>query len=115
MRETCMLSLTPNEVDQVGEYCVANTTPLPQCLLEHSVTTANKTERNGEMAGSLAQCAYLMSTARTLRPKRILELGTFTGVMSLALYEATRDIGSEIVTLDIEKEFIAIAKDAFQK
>ena len=35
--------------------------------------------------------------------------------MSLALYEATRDIGSEIVTLDIEKEFIAIAKDAFQK
>lgn len=35
--------------------------------------------------------------------------------MSLALYEATRDIGSEIVTLDIEKEFIAIAQDAFQK
>lgn len=65
-----MLSLTPNEVDQVGEYCVANTTPLPHCLLEHSVTTANKTERNGEMAGSLAQCAYLMSTARGLRPKR---------------------------------------------
>jgi hypothetical protein len=33
----------------------------------------------------------------------------------LAFYEATRDIGTEIVTLDVEKEFIEIAKTAFAR
>ncbi|KAJ6133485.1 hypothetical protein N7471_008700 [Penicillium samsonianum] len=115
MRESCMLSLTPKEVDQVGEYCVANTSQLPQSLLGHSVTTAKSTERNGEMAGSLAQCAYLMSTARTQRPKRILELGTFTGISALAFYEATRDFDTEILSLDVDKDFITIAQAGFER
>lgn len=50
-----------------------------------------------------------------LTGNKVLELGTFTGISALAFYEATRDIGTEIVTLDVEKEFIAIAQTAFER
>lgn len=135
MKNECMLSLNRQQVQQVGDYCASHSTSLPACIVEHARTTAQQTEREGEMATSFAQCSWMMGIIKTIKPRRsespnshgflkaslliitypVLEVGTFTGLSSLAFYEATRDTGAEIITVDVCDEFIQIALTAFEK
>lgn len=45
----------------------------------------------------------------------VLELGTFSGFSALAWYEATKDIHTEIVSLELYKEIIDMAQGVFEK
>lgn len=92
--------------------------------------------KRGEHHGDFRPpCAWLMSFTQDLRPARsqyailttpmchqtdfvlatVLELGMFTGVSALALHEATRQTGAEIVTADVSEKYLKIAEDAFKR
>ncbi|KAF9891492.1 hypothetical protein FE257_003959 [Aspergillus nanangensis] len=115
MADKCILSSTPDEITKLGAYCLSNSTPLPASIRDVAATTASETGSKSMMACSLVQCHWLMTTTEMLRPKRVLELGTFTGVSTLAFYEATRDSLAEIITVELDKEYASMAERGFGK
>ncbi|KAL4972978.1 S-adenosyl-L-methionine-dependent methyltransferase [Aspergillus desertorum] len=115
MRDRCMLNLTKEQVDLVGEYCSSHSSPLPHSVQAQLTLTDKLSSDESVMAPSPSQCAWLMSFARALRPKRILELGTFTGISTLAFYEGTRKAASQIISLDLSEEYLQIAEEAFRR
>ena len=45
----------------------------------------------------------------------VLDVGTYSGFSALAWYEGTKKTQAEIVTLELSKEMIAVAKSVFDK
>ena len=46
---------------------------------------------------------WMIFTAQDRRPKRILEIGCYSGYSALAWYEGTKETQAEIVTLELSK------------
>ncbi|KAI1977170.1 hypothetical protein LOZ53_001736 [Ophidiomyces ophidiicola] len=113
MRDSCMLSLTKEQVVTAGDYCEAHSSSLPSCIIKQIEFTDSLSKDEAVMAPSPAQCAWLMSITQMLAPTRVLELGTFTGVSALAFYEATRKTQAEIISMDMSEKYLGYANDAF--
>jgi len=54
-------------------------------------------------------------TAQDRKPKRILEIGCFSGYSALAWYEGTKDTQAEIITLEISQVMIDASRATFEK
>ncbi|KAL4956621.1 S-adenosyl-L-methionine-dependent methyltransferase [Aspergillus filifer] len=115
MRDRCMLNLSKEQVLLTGEYCSSHSTALPKSVEEQLRLTDELSSDESVMAPSPSQCAWLMSFTRAVRPRRILELGAFTGVSTLCFYEGSRRTAAQIVSLDLSEEYLQIAEKAFQK
>ena len=57
----------------------------------------------------------MIFTAQDRKPKRILEIGTYSGYSALAWYEGTKDTQAEIVTLELSQVMIDASKKTFEK
>lgn len=66
------------------------------------------------MISGLQQGRFLSVISQMLRPKRILELGTFTGYATLCMAEGLAEDG-KIVTLDINEELSYLPKKYFEE
>ena len=66
------------------------------------------------MLSGAFQGAVLKMLVRLTNARRILEIGMFTGYSALTMAEEMRDEG-KLITLDIDKEREAIAKEFFSK
>lgn len=75
-------------------------------LLEKTYTTRN----DRQMLSGFYQGRLLSMLSRMIRPRRILEIGTFMGYSALCLAEGLTDDG-KLITLDIEPETNEIAKE----
>ncbi|KAF7716751.1 O-methyltransferase [Penicillium ucsense] len=115
MRDSCMLPFTKEQIATTGEYCEKRSSALPVSILEQIKFTDQLHKDEVVMAPSESQCAWLMSFTQALRPKRILELGTFTGVSALVFYEATKEAQAEIVSMDMSETYLQYAQDAFRR
>ncbi|KAL2783447.1 S-adenosyl-L-methionine-dependent methyltransferase [Aspergillus keveii] len=115
MKDLVIVPLNRGQVLQAGKYCDEHTVPLPPMVEEQLRITEELSDEESIMATSASQCAWLMSLTQVLRPARVLELGTFTGVGALAFYEATKRTNAEIVTVDMSEKYLRIAKDAFKR
>ncbi|GFF96437.1 putative O-methyltransferase [Aspergillus udagawae] len=115
MRDACMLSFTKEQIITAGEYCANNSSALPVSIREQIKFTDKLHKDEVVMAPSESQCSWLMSFTQALRPKRILELGTFTGVSALVFYEATKEAQAEIVSIDMSDTYLKYAQDAFRR
>ncbi|OOQ90410.1 putative O-methyltransferase [Penicillium brasilianum] len=115
MRDTCMLPFTKEQITMTGEYCRKKSSTLPVSILEQIKFTDQLHKDEVVMAPSESQCSWLLSFTRALRPKRILELGTFTGVSALVFYEATKEGTAEIVSMDMSEKYLEFAQDAFRR
>jgi predicted O-methyltransferase YrrM len=69
---------------------------------------------NGRMVSGPLQGRLLVMLCRMIRPKRVLELGTFTGYSALCLAEGT-DNNAEIHTIERNDELEDIAKGWFNR
>ncbi|KAL3430006.1 hypothetical protein BDV09DRAFT_189643 [Aspergillus tetrazonus] len=65
-----MLNFTKEQVVLVGEYCSSYSSPLPHSVQEQLTLTGKLSSDESVMAPSPSQCAWLMSFARALEPKR---------------------------------------------
>lgn len=84
------------------DYCTLNSSEAPTYLLELDRETHIKTINPRMMSGQL-QGRLLSMISQMIRPKKILEIGTFTAYASLSLAEGLQDGGS-LDTIEINPE-----------
>jgi caffeoyl-CoA O-methyltransferase len=92
----------------IETYAMANSTPAPVYLREIFERTTVETGQPNMLVGPL-EGRFLKLVVAMLRPRRVLEVGCFTGYSSLWMAEALED-AAEIVTLDIDPTHVAMAR-----
>lgn len=98
---------------KIEEYCISKSNiPSSDCLAIEEYTRAN-VHGAGMLIGKM-EASFIGFLLRSIKAKRVLELGTFTGYSALTMAENLPDDG-EIITVDINKETVALAKDFWGK
>ena len=98
---------------QIQDYCEAHTSAEDAVLYELYRETNLKVLRP-RMLSCKSQGTFLECISRLIRPKRILELGTYTGYSTIALSEGLTDDGL-IFTVENEPEREDIIRKYLQK
>ena len=93
---------------RVELYAAEHTTPEPPWFAALAEETRNATRAPTMMVGTL-EGRLLTALVAMLRPRSVLEIGTFTGYSALSMAEALPADG-RIVTCDISEEHLAIAR-----
>ena len=93
---------------RVEQYAVEHTTPEPPWFATLAEETRNATRAPTMMVGTL-EGRLLTALVAMLRPRSVLEIGTFTGYSALSMAEALPADG-RIITCDISEEHVAIAR-----
>lgn len=97
--------------DEIIRYCEAHSMTEPQPLKELSRLTYAKVLNPRMLSGHL-QGRILAMFSRLIRPKNILEIGTYTGYSTLCLCEGLGPEG-RITTIEINDELEPYFKPAF--
>jgi predicted O-methyltransferase YrrM len=84
------------------EYCLAHTTKENNILAELNRETHAKILQARMLSGHF-QGRFLSMISQMIRPKNILEIGTYTGYSALCLAEGLQETG-KLLTLDINEE-----------
>jgi len=93
---------------QVEEYAESHSTPMGELFERLAAETRAKTAAPQMMVGRL-EGGFLGVLVRTLRARRVLELGTFTGYSSISMALALPSDG-RVITCDVDEETTAIAQ-----
>jgi caffeoyl-CoA O-methyltransferase len=94
--------------EDVEQYAEAHSTPPADAVLRLADETRQTTEAPGMMVGAL-EGGFLQMLVYALRPKLVLEIGTFTGYSSISMAPALPP-GGRIVTCDINETTQAVAR-----
>jgi len=95
------------------DYIEKHLTPPPKYLEELERETY-LTSVLPQMISGRYQGRVLSLLSKLIKPKEILEIGTFTGYSSLCLAEGLKENGT-IHTIDINDEFLSIQNKYFEK
>ena len=93
---------------RVEQYAEDHTSPDGELFERLAAETHEKTTAPQMMVGRL-EGRFLGTLVRSLRARRVLELGTFTGYSSISMALAL-PAGGRIVTCDVNEETTAIAR-----
>jgi len=99
--------------DKLDEYILANSSPESPLLAELYRQTHLKL-MNPRMVSGHIQGRFLSFISRMIAPKKILEIGTFTGYGTICLAEGLSKTGM-IHTIDSDEEIIEFAKSYFER
>ena len=99
--------------EEIERYAEAHSQAEPELLKELSKETWQKMVMPRMLSGHL-QGRLLSLISHLVHPKRILEIGTYTGYSALCLAEGLAPDG-ELITLDINDELELIHKKYFPK
>lgn len=94
--------------DELNNYIEEHTAPETEVLSSLNRETWSKMVQPRMLSGHL-QGRVLSMLSQMIRPKRILEVGTFTGYSALCLAEGLVDNG-KLFTLDVNEEFEEIIR-----
>lgn len=98
---------------KVEEYCISKSNlPSKDCLAIEEYTRAN-VHGAGMLIGKM-EASFIGFLLRSIKAKRVLELGTFTGYSALTMAENLPSDG-EVITVDINKETVSLAKEFWAK
>lgn len=106
-----MLTLVPEEIE---EYAAAHSTPLPPLLQELVATTQMEMGPLATMLSGQIEGLLLQTLIASVRARRVLEIGMFTGFSALLMAEALPADG-ELITCDINPKAIEIAQSFFDR
>ncbi len=95
------------------QYAEAFSTPEDELLHEISLFTVQKHPEHHMLSGHL-QGKLLEMISRMIQPRRILEIGTFTGYSALCLAKGLTS-GGQLHTIEVRKTESAIAKGFFNR
>lgn len=88
--------------EKINAYTEAHTSPEPELLQRLSRETQAKVLRPRMLSGHL-QGRLLSAISHMMRPRRVLEIGTYTGYSALCLAEGLAEDG-QLHTIDINEE-----------
>jgi predicted O-methyltransferase YrrM len=94
--------------EDVERYAEAHSSP-PGELFERLAAETHETQDAPEMMVGAVQGSFLAFVVRLKAPRRVLEIGTFTGWSSIAMAQALPS-GATIVTCDVNEETSTIAR-----
>ena len=95
------------------DYCEAHTTLPHPVLAELERVTFLQTLAPQMMSGRL-QGQLMAMLSKMIRPRRILEIGTFTGYGTICLAQGLAD-GGTIDTIEVKEEYFYIIRPFFQR
>ncbi len=100
--------------DELHAYLLAHGTP-PDAVLE-SLRARTERELGGRALMQIApeQGAFMTLLTRAVGAKRALEVGTFTGYSAICIARGMPEDG-ELLCLDVNEEWTAIARDAWKE
>ncbi|MDX1652350.1 MAG: O-methyltransferase [Brumimicrobium sp.] len=98
---------------ELEDYALAHTTKEPDVLYALNRETNLKVLQPRMLSGHL-QGRVLSMLSRMVRPKRILEIGTYTGYAAICLAEGLTDQG-KLITIDINYELEDMVRSYFKK
>ena len=98
---------------RVQAYLETYTTAEDELLKEVSGYTAANHPKSHMLSGHV-QGKFLQMVSEMIRPRRILEIGTFTGYSALCLAKGLAEDG-EIHTIEVREEDAATAKGYFER
>jgi len=100
------MSIVAEEIQNYAEKYTSSETEVLERLREKTFDErADKSMLSGFYQGRL-----LAMFSKMIQPRRILEIGTYTGYSALCLAEGLSDDG-KIITLDVQPETNAVAKE----
>jgi caffeoyl-CoA O-methyltransferase len=94
--------------ERVEQYAEEHSSPPPELFARLAAETHEKSESPQMMVGRI-EGNFLALLVRTLRARRVLELGTFTGYSSIAMARALPADG-RLITCDVKEETTEIAR-----
>lgn len=98
---------------KIENYIDAHTTDETDVLYDLNRATHLKTFYPNMLSGKV-QGKFLEMVSRMIRPKYILEVGTFTGYSAIALAKGLVD-GGKLITLEVNEEMESFIRDYIQK
>lgn len=101
------------KMDALEQYIRTHTTPEEELLRELDRETNLRVVQPRMLSGHI-QGRLLEMLVRMLRPRRILEIGTFTGYSALCM-AAGLDEGSELHTTEVDDELEPLAQSFFDR
>ena len=99
--------------EKIDEYAIEHSQPEPEILKELSRETWQKVLAPRMLSGHL-QGRILSMLSKLIRPKYILEIGTYTGYSALCLAEGMQASG-ELHTIDINEELHELQRKYFDR
>lgn len=97
----------------LARYVAAHSRPVSQVGRRVIEETARLFPEVSQMQVDPVQGAFLAWLVTLIGARRILEIGTFTGLSSLSMAEALAE-GGEIVCCDISEQYTALARQAWK-
>lgn len=94
--------------EQIEEYIQQHTTPENDVMRSINRTTHLKTYYPNMLSGQV-QGKFLEMISRMIRPKNVLEIGTFTGYSAIAFAHGLAK-GGKVYTIDINEELENLIK-----
>jgi caffeoyl-CoA O-methyltransferase len=94
--------------ERVEQYAEEHSSPPPELFARLATETHEKSESPQMMVGRI-EGNFLALLVRTLRARRVLELGTFTGYSSIAMARAL-PVDGRLITCDVNEETTKIAR-----
>ena len=92
----------------VEEYAEAHTTPPPPHLAELAAETREQLELPQMLTGTV-EGRFLEALVWAIRPRRVLELGTYSGYSALSMAAALPN-GGEVITCEVSEEHADFAQ-----
>ncbi|GIV27429.1 MAG: O-methyltransferase [Bacteroidia bacterium] len=97
----------------VEDYCLSHSFKIPKELMEiESYTKKNILAHR--MLSNHIQAHFLITLSYLMRPKKVLEIGTFTGYSAICLAQGLTNDG-KIISIEKHPEFVSIAQNFFEK
>lgn len=103
-----------DRIEQYIEQHTATWTPAEEALLAELDRVTHLRVVQPQMVSGRTQGAFLTLITRMLRPRRVLEIGTFTGYSALALAAGLPHDG-ELHTIEVDDELEDLAREFFAK
>lgn len=97
----------------IEDYCIEHASHLPKELHEIEQYTKENILAH-RMLSSHIQAYFLIAISKMITPKRILEIGTFTGYSAVCLAQGLHEDG-QLITIEKKEEFVKIARAFFDK
>ena len=107
------MHFSDSQYSALEDYATSHSSPQGE-LLEELVRTTWLRLPNPRMISDAFQGRILSMISHLLRPRRILELGTFTGYSALCLAEGLAEDG-ELITIDRNEELEDMAVSFFER
>ena len=107
-----ILSFSPELADRVSDYCEKHSEPLPKPMHDHWERSTESFGDADKMSSKL-QAQFFIWISQFVKPRRILEVGCYSGFSAVAWYEGTKQTGAEIVTLELSSDMIRASRKTF--